>query len=139
MEEKNILFTLVDQYGNSLKDFKFEGRFTFLYNYPNTKPKPVADGRLDFGIAYGDLPKPDKGLESTQLIIDFKSEFYNAPGRLLFKGQYQAPQNIAVTKKTLDPKEKNAIVYMATVKLSQAIQERVGSNETPVEVPKDKL
>jgi hypothetical protein len=123
---ENILFTLVDEYGNSLENFKFEGRFTFLYSYPNKKPDIALSDRLGSGIAYGDLPKPDKGLESTQLIIEFESEFYNAPGRLLFKGQYQAPQDIAVTKKTLDPKQKNDILKKANEELSQAIQERVG-------------
>jgi hypothetical protein len=127
MEEKNILFTLVDQYGNSLKNFKFEGRFTFLYSYPNQKPERVMEGGFNGeGIAYGELPEPNKGLEYTQLIIEFESEFYNAPGRLLFKGQYQAPQDIAVTKKTLDPKQKNDILKKANEELSQAIQERVG-------------
>jgi len=136
---ENILFTLVDQYGNSLKDFKFEGRFSFYYSYPNKKPQPVVDGRLDLGIAYGDLPKPEKGLESTTLIIEFESEFYNSPGRLLYKGQYQAPQNIAVTKKTLDPKKREQVIKKSIDDLRLAAQERVGSNEIAVEVPKDTL
>jgi hypothetical protein len=126
MEEKNILFTLVDQYGNSLENFKFEGRFAFLYSYPNKKPEPVVEGGLNGGIAYGELPKDVFNLESTTLIIEFESEFYNAPGTLLYKGQYPAPQNIAVTKKTLDPEQKNDILKKATEELSQAIQERVG-------------
>jgi hypothetical protein len=122
---KNILFILVDQYGNSLENFKFEGRFTFLYSYPNKKPEPVLSQPFNSGIAYGDLPKPEKGLEYTQLIIEFESEFYSAPGRLLFKGQYEAPQKIAVAKKTLDPQQKNDILKRANDKLSQAVQERV--------------
>jgi hypothetical protein len=124
---ENILFTLVDEYGNSLENFKFEGRFTFLYSYPNKKPDIALSDRLGSGIAYGDLPKPDKGLESTQLIIEFESEFYNAPGRrLLFKGQYEAPQKIVVAKKTLDPQEKYDILKRTNDKLSQEVQARVG-------------
>jgi hypothetical protein len=137
---ENILFTLVDQYGNSLENFKFEGRFAFLYSYPNKKkPEPVVEAGFNGGIAYGDLPKPDKVLESTTLIIEFESEFYNAPGTLVFKGQYQAPQNIAVTKKTLDPKQKNDILEKATEELSQAIQERVNPTSQDIEEPKINL
>jgi hypothetical protein len=136
---ENTLFILVDQYGNSLENFKFDGKFTFLYSYPNKKPELVVEGRLDLGIAYGDLPKPDKDLEYTQLIIEFESEFYSAPERLLFKGQYEAPQKIVVAKKTLDPKEKNDILKNATEELRQAIQERVNPASQDIEEPKINL
>jgi len=124
---ENILFTLVDQYGNSLEKFKFDGRFSFYYNYSNEKPKSVLEGQLGGGIAYGNLPKPDKGLESTTLIIEFESEFYNAPGNLLYKGQYPAPQKIAVSKKALDPKQKNDILKLATEEHYLAVQARLGN------------
>ena len=136
---ENTLFTLVDQYGNSLENFKFEGRFTFLYSYPNKKPERVFEGGFNSGIAYGELPEPNKGLEYTQLIIEFESEFYNTPGRLLFKWQYQAPQNKAVTKKTLDPQQKNDILNRVNDKLSQAVQERVGPTRPDIEEPKINL
>ena len=124
---KNILFTLVDQYGNSLEKFKLQGRFSFYYNYSNEKPKSVLEGQLGGGIAYGNLPEPDKGLESTTLIIEFESEFYNAPGTLFYKGIYQAPQKIAVSKKALDPQQKNDILELATEELSLAVQARLGN------------
>jgi hypothetical protein len=126
---KNILFTLVDQYGNSLENIKFNGSFNFLYNYPNKKPESVLSNQLQSGVAYGDLPKPDKSLESTTLIIQFESQFYNAPETLVFKEQYKAPQNIVVVKKTLDPQEKEQIVDNYTEELRQAVQARV-SNRT---------
>lgn len=123
----NILFTLVDQYGNSLKDFRFDGRFTFIYIYSdNRKPNIALEGQLTGGIAYGDLPKLEKGLESTRLIIEFNSEFYNAPGALLYKGQYPAAQNISVSKKTLDPKQRAVIIEKSIDELKQVASKRVG-------------
>ena len=123
---ENILFTLVDQYGNSLENFKLQGSFTFYYNYPGKKPEQVLVGQLPSGIAYGNLPKPQIGLESTTLIIELNSEFYNAPGTLFYKGIYQAPQKIAVSKKALDPQQKNDILKLATEELSLAVQARLG-------------
>jgi len=122
---ENILFTLVDQYGNSLENFKFKGKFNFLYSYSNKKPVNALSGEFDTGIVSGTLPKPDKDLEYTQLVIEFESEFYVAPGRLLFKGLYEAPQKIAVAKKALDPKQKYDIINKANDELLQAIQGRV--------------
>jgi hypothetical protein len=124
---KNILFTLVDQYGNSLENFRFDGKFTFTYSYQNKKPVNVLSGEFNTGIVSGTLPTPDKGLEYTQLVIEFESEFYVAPGRLLFKGLYEAPQKIAVAKKALDPQQKNDILRRANDNLSQAIQQRLNS------------
>jgi hypothetical protein len=120
---KNILFTLVDQYGNSLEKFKLQGSFTFYYNYPNKEPMLVLEGQLGGGIAYGNLPEPDKGLESTTLIININSEFYNAPGNLLYKGQYPAPQKIAVSKKALDPEQRIDLLKRSTEDLKQAASE----------------
>lgn len=124
---KNILFTLVDQYGNSLEKFKLQGSFTFYYNYPGKKPEQVLTGSMSTGIAYGTLPRPEEDLESTTLIIELNSEFYNAPGTLFYKGIYQAPQKIAVSKKALDPQQKNNILELATEELSLAVQARLGN------------
>jgi hypothetical protein len=126
---ENILFTLVDEYGNSLEKFKLQGSFAFYYNYPNKEPMLALKGLLKSGIAYGNLPEPDKGLESTTLIIEFNSEFYNAPGKLLYKGLYQAPQKIAVSKKALDPEQRIDLLKRSTEDLKQAAAERVGGGE----------
>jgi hypothetical protein len=126
---ENILFTLVDEYGNSLEKFKLQGRFSFYYKYPNKEPKSVLEGQLGGGIAYGNLPLPQKDLESTTLIIEFESEFYNAPGKLLYKGIYQAPQKIAVSKKALDPEQRAEILNSSLQDLKQAASERVGEGE----------
>ena len=123
----NTLFILVDQYGNSLENFRFGGRFTFFYNYPDIAPQSVLSGQFRSGIAYGDLPKPSLGLESTTLMLNFDSDFYNAPGTLLFKGQYQAPQNITVSKKTLDPQQKNDILKRSSEDLNEAVAQRIGN------------
>jgi hypothetical protein len=123
---ENTLFTLVDQYGNSLENFRFDGKFTFTYSYQNQKPVVALKETFQGGIVYGTLPAPEKGLEYTQLVIEFESEFYSAPGRLLFKGQYEAPQKIVVAKKTLDPEQKNVIIKKSSEDLSQAVQNRVG-------------
>ena len=123
---ENILFTLVDQYGNSLENFKFDGKFTFLYSYPNKKPEPVFEGRLDLGIAYGEVPEPDKGLEYTQLIIEFESKFYYAPAPLEYKGEFTSPQTIVVAKRPLDPEAKYDILKRASEKLNEAVAQRIG-------------
>jgi hypothetical protein len=126
---ENILFTLVDEYGNSLENFKFGGRFSFYYNYPNKKPVEVLTGSMMTGIAYGTLPRPEEDLESTTLIIEFNSEFYNTSGNLLYKGQYPAPQKIAVSKKALDPEQRIDLLKRSTEDLKQAASERVGGGE----------
>ncbi len=126
---ENILFTLVDQYGNSLEKFKLQGSFAFYYNYPNKEPMLALKGLLKSGIAYGGLPAPEKNLESTTLIIDINSEFYNAPGRLLYKGLYQAPQKITVSKKALNPEQRAEILNSSLQDLKQVASERVGGGE----------
>ena len=122
---ENTLFILVDQYGNSLENFKLLGRYTFYYNYSGKNPEQVSAGPINSGIVYGTLPGPEKGLESTLLVIELDSEFYNAPGKLLYKGLYQAPQKIAVSKKALDPKEKTDILKRSAQDLRQAALERI--------------
>jgi len=125
---ENILFTLVDEYGNSLENFKLRGRFQVYYNYSQGKPKLVVNGEFDKGIVYAALPKSED-VVSTLLVIDFESEFYNAPGKLLYKGLYQAPQKIAVSKKALDPKQRIEILERSTQNLKQVAAERVGGGE----------
>lgn len=125
---ENILFTLVDEYGNSLENFRFQGRFQVYYNHSQGKPKLVANGEFDNGIVYATLPKSED-VVSTLLVIDFESEFYNAPGKLLYKGIYQAPQKIAVSKKALDPKQRIDLLKRSTEDLKQAAAERVGGGE----------
>ena len=126
---ENILFTLVDEYGNSLENFRLQGRYTVFYNYSGTKPKEVLANPINSGIGYGDLPKPEKGLESTLLVIEFQSEFYNAPGKLLYKGLYQAPQKIVVSKKALDPAKKIDLLKRSAENLKTTALERVGGGE----------
>jgi len=121
---ENILFTLVDEYGNSLENFRLSGRFQVYYNYSKNKPKLVADGEFDLGIVYATLPE-SKDVVSTSLIIDIDSEFYNSPGRLLYKGLYQAPQKIAVSKKAISPADKAKRLEDIKQRLTQAAAERV--------------
>lgn len=121
---ENILFTLVDEYGNSLENFKLPGKFQVYYNYSQGKPKLVANGEFDLGIVYATLPE-SKDVVSTLLVIEFESEFYNAPGKLLYKGIYQAPQKIAVSKKAISPADKAKILDQVKQKLSAAAAERV--------------
>lgn len=122
---ENILFTLVDEYGNSLENFKLPGKFEVYYNYSQGAPKLVANGEFDLGIVYATLPE-SKDVVSTLLVIDFESEFYNAPGKLLYKGIYQAPQKIAVSKKAISPADKAKRLDEVKQKLTEVAAERVG-------------
>jgi hypothetical protein len=122
----NKLFTLVDQYGNSLENFRFDGKFTFTYSYQNERPVVALKDSFQGSTAYGNLPLPDKGLEYTQLVIEFESEFYSAPAPLEYKGKFVSPQTIVVAKKTLDPQQKNDILKRVNDKLSLEVQARVG-------------
>ena len=122
--EKNTLFTLVDQYGNSLENFKLPGSFTFYYNYSRNSSE-VLTVSITSGTGNGILPRPEEGLESTTLVIAIDSKFYNSPGELVYKGEYQAPQNIAVSKKTLDPEQKVEILETYTEDLRQAVLDRI--------------
>jgi len=122
---ENKLFILVDQYGNSLENFSIALDYTFEYVYARSK-ETVLSGSSSVGVALGTLPKPKLDLQSTILTIQTESEFYYAPGTLLFKGQYQAPQNIAVAKKTLDPQQKNNILTRASEDLNEAVAQRIG-------------
>ena len=134
----NILFTLVDQYGNSLENFSIALDYNFEYVYARST-ESVLRGSSSVGIVLGTLPKPKPDLQSTILTIQTESEFYYAPAPLEYKGKFTAPQKIVVAKKTLDPKEKNDILKNATEELRQAIQERVNPTSQDIEEPKINL
>lgn len=123
---KDILFILTDQYGNSLENYRLSGRISIFYVYPNTKPKEVYAAEVNSGIINGNLPLPDKGIESTLVVIEFDSEFYNAPGKLLYKGLVNTPQKIALSKKAITPEKKADILKRTVEDLKQSALERVG-------------
>jgi len=124
MAEKNILFTLVDQYGNSLKNFDISLDYNFEYVYARST-ESVLRGSSLVGIVLGTLPEPKDGLQSTILTIQTESEFYYAPAPLEYKGEFVSPQTIVVAKRPLDPEAKYNILKRASEDLNEAVAQRI--------------